>query len=809
MRQEQAGPRGTRPARAGRNSESGESGYPPRPGRGSAQGARPGRCRAELLSFVFLVVLAAALRIGYTFASRSSPYFDHLDLDTKFYDSWARRIAAGDWLGKEVFFMGPLYPYFLGIIYKIFGPSLLAAKLVQALVGSVTAGIVYLLGKECFGVAVGLVAGIMAAVYVPFIFTDSLILFPVLATLLNTLALYFLYRGLRRDSGQAFFGSGVFTGLSAAGNASILAFVPAAVAFILVYAKPAAGRLVRAGLYAAGIALVVAPILVRNYAVGKDFVPLTSNAGLNFFIGNSAKATGAYVKPDGLDIYTDPEGKAIAERAAGHPLKPSQVSAYWAGRAREYIRAHPSGFAYNMVRKVFFFWSVYEIPQIEHLPFERRYSWILRIPTPSFGIVCPLGLVGAALALKRRKEAWLLVFFIIAYSASIIAFFVVARYRLPVVPALMVFAAYFIVWFASTWKRRHWRSVVYSLAAFLALFILVHVNFYRIHPLNGFAQSYYRLGIIYEGKGDLPKALADYRKALEIDPTIVPARVNLGILLSRQGEYSEAERELKDATVRDPDYDKAFYNLALVYAERGVNDSAVVLLDRALAINPGYSLAKLAKAGAYYEMGQLGDAQTLLASLERDRSLLEPSKKQIGFLLGLIPDRRAWIGSRPRDYQKTSDRYLLRGDDLASLGLTPRALDAYLRAVGADSLSTPARFQAGTMYLNSGDPDRALAQYREVLKLDPSYRGAHFAAGVVAYRRGDVRLACREFEDELTVDPASANAHINLAMCYEQQLGDLSLAASHLRRYIELTGGTAELKKHLGELEAKLGGAAK
>jgi len=147
-----------------------------RPGNKQAQaGATPRPATHVAFYFGFIVALAAVLRLAYTLGSRTSPFFDHLDLDTKFYDSWARRIAAGDWVGHDVFFMGPLYPYFLGLVYKVFGPSLLAAKLVQSIVGALTAGVVYLLGREVFGAAVGVVAGLLAALYIPFIFTDTLI----------------------------------------------------------------------------------------------------------------------------------------------------------------------------------------------------------------------------------------------------------------------------------------------------------------------------------------------------------------------------------------------------------------------------------------------------------------------------------------------------------------------------------------------------------------------------------------------------------------------------------------------------------
>ena len=50
--------------------------------------------------------------------------------DAHGYDEWARRIAGGDWIGSEVFYQAPLYPYFLGVIYAIAGRDLLIVRIV-------------------------------------------------------------------------------------------------------------------------------------------------------------------------------------------------------------------------------------------------------------------------------------------------------------------------------------------------------------------------------------------------------------------------------------------------------------------------------------------------------------------------------------------------------------------------------------------------------------------------------------------------------------------------------------------------------
>jgi tetratricopeptide (TPR) repeat protein len=778
------------------------SATPDRPDQGAGAGKRLGP--ADWLALAAIVGLAIAVRVAYTLASRQSPFFDHLDLDSRFYHLWAKEIAAGDWIGKEVFFMGPLYPYFLAVIYKIAGPGLLSVKLIQGVLGGITAGLTFLLAREVFGKTAGLIAGFLAALYVPFIFYDSSILFPVLATLLNTAMLYFLYRGVLRGGEADYLAAGLLAGLSAAGNASVLAFGPPAVVFILLYGRaPVNRRLRRAAIFVIGAALIVTPITVRNAILGKDFVPLTSNAGLNLFIGNNERSTGAYVKPEELDVYEDPEGKELAEAALGRELKPSEVSAYWRDRALDYIKANPRGFASNLLRKTFYFWSVYEVPQIEHLPFEKRYSWLLRIPSPSFGIICPLGILGMALALRKRREAWLLLLFILAYSATITVFFVVARYRLPMVPALMVFAAYAVWWWIQTLSSRGYRYGLAALAGFAALFALVHINFYGIDPMSGYAQSYYRLGTIQEKKGDFPEAYESYLKAVDLDPEMAAAYVNLGILGSRMQRFDEAQSSLRRAVELDPDYAKAYYNLGLVYAEQAMNDSALGAFERALELKPDYHLARLAIAGVHYETARFDLAEPSLLKIRAEESIDPRSRQQAEALLKIIPERREWTAGRTSPAEQLSDAYLLRADNLLALGLTDRALAAYLEAARADPGAAVAMLQAGTIYFNKGNTAEAARLLSAAARAEPGLKGVHFALGVIAFRGGQVRRACAEFEQELAIDPSSSVSHINLAMCYEEHLDDPGRAAYHMERYIELTGGTPELKEHLKRLKEK------
>ena len=62
---------------------------------------------------------AAALRLLHWAAVGRLPFVDQLVLDSAEYDRWARTLAAGDWLGSEPFFQAPLYPYLIGLVYRL------------------------------------------------------------------------------------------------------------------------------------------------------------------------------------------------------------------------------------------------------------------------------------------------------------------------------------------------------------------------------------------------------------------------------------------------------------------------------------------------------------------------------------------------------------------------------------------------------------------------------------------------------------------------------------------------------------------
>src|SRR5688572_25138527 len=117
--------------------------------------------------------LAYAVRLIFLLQIARSPFFDFMHLDPLYYHEWALRIAAGDWIGTEVFEMSPLYSYLLAAFILVFGDDLWLLRLLQIGIGSLTCVLTWRLTDRLFGKAAGIAAGVGCALYGPFLFYEG------------------------------------------------------------------------------------------------------------------------------------------------------------------------------------------------------------------------------------------------------------------------------------------------------------------------------------------------------------------------------------------------------------------------------------------------------------------------------------------------------------------------------------------------------------------------------------------------------------------------------------------------------------
>lgn len=413
---------------------------------------------------VGIALLAFALRLVHILQLRDHPWFADPQVDALFHHDWALAIARGEAFVDGPYFRAPLYPWFLGALYKLFGPDFMAVRVVQAVLGSASCVLVYWLGARVFSERVGRLAGVVAATYWPLIYFDAELLIPPLGIFLNLTALVLLLRASSRGSARGWLLAGLACGLAALARPNILLFAPAAAAWIALRNGRRSPAWKSAAVYAAGCALAVLPVTARNWIVGGDRVLVSSQAGVNLFIGNNPEADGITVVGEFESWYRAQH--AQAERAEGRELSPSEVSRHFTGRVLEFWAEHPVDALRLMGSKALDFWTYWEISNNQNPRFvAERYTKVAAFLPVGFWLVGPLGLLGWLANTRRAREQFPLWGFTLVYTASVVLFFVNARFRLPVVPVLIVYASAGVFAFAGVLARRDWKTAALALAA--------------------------------------------------------------------------------------------------------------------------------------------------------------------------------------------------------------------------------------------------------------------------------------------------------------------------------------------------------
>ena len=307
-----------------------------------------------------------------------------------------------------------------------------------------------------------------------------------------------------------------------------------------------------------------------------------------------------------------------AEKAAGRPLKRSEVSTYWSEKARAWIRRHPIDFIKLLGTKFNNFWSAFSYDDISVITALRDQSVIL--PGEGFGLVAALGLPGLLIACWKFPASRWIAAAVLLHMVSLLTVFVTERYRLAAVPGLLLFAA------CGIWEL--WRSIAtarYRLAGFFLFLLFFGTAFvsmpqkdptlWALDTYNSGLQALdaqqielarQKLDLAYAysphnaeinfAEGNLHLALKEtdvaksyYFSALHLDPEHVGAYNNLGVLALQESRWELAVRFFRHALEHAPNNAKLYFLLAEAELKSGERAAARRSIARAIEIDPGRS----------------------------------------------------------------------------------------------------------------------------------------------------------------------------------------------------------------------------
>jgi len=584
---------------------------------------------------VFAIALGA--RLIHIWALNGSPFFSHLLVDSVDFDARAMAFVQGGWAEEGAFYQAPLYPLFLSCLYGIFGHSLTAVRIVQALLGSGTAVLVYLIGRRCCGGAVGLGAGLMAALYSMAIHFDAEILRPSLVIFLSALSLHLLLLSSKNGGAGRWGAAGFILGLAAVGRPTLLAFVPLAALWVLLRRRRERGTDAQAAAVFLFCALVpVGVVTSLNYARSGQAILISYNGGINFFIGNNPDYERTVGIRPGIrwDLLT-------AQPPADRGSDPAGWSGYYYGLARDYVFSDPSGYAALVLKKLVLFWNGHEIERNVDFSHVAEHSPFMAYKAVSFRWVAPLALVGMVLAAIRRAPLGLPALYLVSQMGATVAFFVCARYRMISMPALWLFAAYGAVTLGGMLKRPRLDAVPYLGLAVLAG-AGVNSDAYDISQKQ-YARPDYELALIERREGRTEECLRLLERSKTRRPDDPDPPFQQGVTLAGSGRYAEAAEAFREAARREPGYSLTWFNLGLCLDEAGRHGEAVEYYRRALDLEPSYLPAWMGLARAEAEAGRYeASLEHLDSAIELDPGYLEArlAKARILKAMGLLLEAR-------------------------------------------------------------------------------------------------------------------------------------------------------------------------
>jgi len=518
---------------------------------------------------VFAVAFAA--RLVFVWHSRQVPFFFSPLIDAQGYDTRAVELITRG-ISAQPFPQAPLYTMFLAANYFLFGHGYLAPRVVQCLMGAASCVMVQRLGVRLFGRTAGGIAGFAAALYGPLVFYETDLLREVLVIFLALALLLCLLRW--EESGRLRWAAAAASlmGLSLITRENILVFLPIAAAWLFFRAESRSNkRWLAPALFVLLAVLLVVPVTLWNYFNSGAFVPISSESGLNFFIGNSADSD----RLTGLQPGIEWDRMRNAPQAElGENASPAADNAWFFRRTFRDIAAAPGAWVKKLVQKAWLVFDAEEIEPNNDINLYRGESWLLRglifrlgpLWFP-FGLMAPLFVLGAVTR-KPSPGAWLIFGFIAAYATSLVLFHVRARYRLPIAPVMLPFAAAGALWVAEQWKARNTKLLAQGLLGVFAVAALVNAPIVDVSFAHRFP-THYMLGKSWLIAGQDGKSVQEFERALNVHEDFADLRHDYGQVLLRLGRKDEGLAEMERAVALSPDCAFCRKDVGQLYRQKG------------------------------------------------------------------------------------------------------------------------------------------------------------------------------------------------------------------------------------------------
>ncbi len=683
----------------------------------------------KTLSVVFGI--AFVLRFIMLIEISGSPFFNNTVMDQNFYDHWAKLIQQ-QFFPSGALYKAPLYPYFVWFIYAISGMSRFAVGFAQIILGSASCAMLYLIARRYFSEKIAIGAGIILALNGVFMFLDTQLFSSTLALFLLLAGMTILAHIERTSRMRMFFIGGLLIGLAALTRSSAIIFGFLALFWVIFrFRGNIVWKLSRWGMILCGMALVIFPVTVHNYAKSGDFILISFDTGINCFVGNNLGSDGKTTYLDGWDreIVRNP---AVAANLAGSlsnkELSPAEISGFFSNQAATFVSRTPGKAALLTLKRIAMLLNGHEILSDASLYFQRKFSYLLSISVWDFilsfpgGIIIPLGIFGFLISVGGWRKKILLYCFTISSLAVPVLLYVNAETRAPFMSMAAIFASAGLFRIVD-WIRDN-KSGLSKISILVLVIMLFVSNFDFVNLRDDYTPDYLRmgdvalaedrlddaekafsdglerdpdspfllnaLGSVYAQKSLYDKAEEKYRRAIELLPQFVEARRNLVDLYKVWKKDDMLPDAYSGLLKYEPNSREALFWMAEYYLGTDKPDSAVINYEKLVSLFPDDPEATFGLGNAYLKVGRSDDAKKLYEEMVQEY----PEEPTVHLNLGLV-------------YVQLKKPYL--------------AEEEFMTVLYYDTSNTYALYNLGQLYESMGDTVMATSLFYRVFTIDPNF----------------------------------------------------------------------------------------
>lgn len=412
--------------------------------------------RSDYVWLALTVAVAFAVRLAWVLYAKADPTDGRFD-DSVFYHVVAAHMAEGGGYTNPYTFLAsaqwaPGYVFVLTPLYWLFGAHEQVAEIANALLGAATVGALYLLARELFDNTTAAIASVLLALFPGQVWFTSILYSESLFGFVFVVALLLLVLATRSRDPRWIVAFGIAAGAAALVRGVGLWLLIVAPAYWLLTTLDWRVTLRQSAFAIAVAGVVVLPWTVRNAITMDSFVVISTSAGVNFWQGHHAGASGGNEFPQELLDEHGPLTRPGAEVA---------ISNAGAREGLRFALGHPREELSLSVRKVR---ELYKDDLIAldlnegfgTRPFmpERLASALRPVTNGYYFLVIALAGLGLARwAVDRGAKPLLPVLVILVWTAGHVAVFGQPRYHFPLVPMFCLLAGWALAWAASLWPQ--------------------------------------------------------------------------------------------------------------------------------------------------------------------------------------------------------------------------------------------------------------------------------------------------------------------------------------------------------------------